>query len=150
LDSYPWVKQISLFYDDDVVARELVIEEGAKFRRALSRAYPNSVFLWRLMIKNLSGTWFPYWTAFTTGDFRTKDIDPYCKNLYGDARVRRVREGKIESFRNAVMTQRPHDLQALLPQEKIKRFSLVNGNAIQKFGVRGQGGDESTVEEISF
>ena len=150
LDSYQWVKQISLFYDDEHVARELVIEEGVKLRRALSRAYPNSVFLWRLMIKNLSGTWFPYWTAFTTGDFRTKDIDPYCKNLYGCVRVRRVREGKIQSFRNAVMNQRPHDLRALLPQEKINRFSLVNGKAVQKLSVGSKGVEDSGAEEITF
>lgn len=151
LTSYEWTSQISAFYEDQDVAIESVIIEGAKLRKALARAFPESVFLWRLMIKHRSGQGpFPYWTAFTTESMNRKDLTRYFKKLGCNPSVRKVTEEKVASFGRAVMTQRPHDLNRVLGDRKINRFSLVNGNSVQRVKGDKVATEVLQVEEYPF
>ncbi|MCD8530193.1 MAG: hypothetical protein LRY66_02295 [Saccharospirillaceae bacterium] len=131
LNSYQWVKQISIFYDETDVAIQNALDDGLRLRKALARAFPDSVFLWRLALKNLKGRGVtPYWTAFTTGDFRTAGLSHYVSKFDGcSVKVRRIGESKISSYTRSVLRENPHNLKAVFGDRKINRFSLQNKSA---------------------
>lgn len=152
LRSYPWVKQISIFYEDTDVAIEQALTDGPKLRKALARAFPESVFLWRLALKNLKGRGVtPYWTAFATKDFRTADLSSIVDRVAGcSVKVRRIQEGKLASYERAVLKQRPHDLKAIFGNKKINRISLVNKDAVPVLDVHCSCDEESESQSMSF
>lgn len=115
-------------------------EDGKALRKLLARNFEQP-FLWRLCLDKLSKDYTTvgprppsvvYHNFFTD---RKLDRDKLKQKVLGNNRMpalkvlsQQVTDDKISKYIQAVMKQRPHDLNKVLGNKKINRFSMLNSN----------------------
>ena len=139
LDSCNWQYQLSIFYQSYRSSRD-AIEHSKEFRKWISRYHPHKI-LWRLALKNTESFFtpdapkgkasvtMPYHTLFFTikpdREKITEKFESICRSEV-KTRIRKLTPEKIDSYKNSVSNQKPHNLNMIFFERKINRFSIMN------------------------
>jgi hypothetical protein len=141
LDSCNWQYQVSIFYQSYRSSRD-AIEHSKEFRKWISRYHPHKT-LWRLVLRNTESFYIPdapigkttvtmpYHTLFFTVKPNIKKIaekfESICRNEV-NVKNQKVTPEKLNSYKNSVNNQKPHNLNMVFFERKINRFSILNKN----------------------
>lgn len=151
-----WRYQYSFFYDDQEIAKEYAIQEGATLRKALARAFKDQPFLYRLALTTYGykaargevdeetgeiiqlpkekGVVVPFHMFLTTQELNREALGKLLKkqSLGGiNTMLYRTRtDDHIRRYGTAVRNQKPHNLKRFFGDKKINRIALLNKKAI--------------------
>ena len=141
LNNSVWTSQISIFYGDYSDALD-AIKHSQRIRKNISRAFPDAPFLYRLCMKNVSKEIaemvgipeketrnMPYHMLLTTVDVDKGALSERVANWL-DCEVSILKRAfsaqKLDSYKAAVINQKPHNLKKFFNTEKINRIALLN------------------------
>lgn len=134
LTDHQWSHRYSVFYADLTMSNRL-LTDMVGFKQALRKEYPDQPFLIRIQTK-LGGltdkkTLQAYLTILTTaksGELKEVALGTFSSEV--NVSSEKLLPAKLESMASAIDTQKPHDLTKVFGNVRIRRWSVLNANAL--------------------
>jgi len=125
-----WSYRYSVFYADPSLSNRL-LTDMVGFKQSLRRVYPNQPFLIRIQTKvgglDDNTTLQAYLTILTTA--RSENLKGVAHDTFSsEVRIQRgkVSAEKLASMASAIDKQKPHNLQKVFGDIRIRRWTLLN------------------------
>lgn len=134
LTDHQWSHRYSVFYANPKMSNKL-LTDMVGFKQALRKQYPDQPFLIRIQTttRGLNGdkTLQAYLTILTTA--RSENLKGVAsKNFSSEVNVpsEKLLPAKLQSIASAIDTQKPHDLSKVFGDVRIRRWSVLNTDAL--------------------
>ena len=134
LTDHQWSHRYSVFYDDLALSNHL-LTDMVGFKQALRKQYPDQPFLIRIQVKVGNGrgdkTLQAYLMILTTA--RSEGLKEVADNAFSsevNVMSDKLAPAKLESIASAIDTQKPHDLTKVFGNVRIRRWSVLNKDAL--------------------
>lgn len=135
LTNHHWSHQYSVFYDNLALSNHL-LADMVGFKQALRKQFPDQPFLIRIQTKVGNGrgdkTLQAYLMILTTA--RSEGLKGVADNAFSsEVNVMsdmKLAPEKLESIASAIDKQKPHDLTKVFGDVRIRRWSVLNKEAL--------------------
>jgi len=127
LTSNPWPFQCSIFYANPTESTRL-LDDMKRFKQRLRRKLPTSPMLIRIKLLHRNKVLQAYVSILTAND-HCDVIEGVASRSFAvpvNVRGRRFSAERIARQASAIKSQKPHNLNRLLGDRKINRYSLLN------------------------